>query len=96
MRAWLSKLRRVFRRAGIADALVLKDCLVLAVVGIVAGVPLVVAGGRAASAVLFGVGSADPRAFSIAASILTCVAAAGLIPALRASRIQPTDALRHE
>lgn len=76
MRAWLSKLRRVFRRAGIADALVLKDCLVLAVVGIVAGVPLVVAGGRAASAVLFGVGSADP--------------------ALRASRIQPTDALRHE
>jgi predicted permease len=83
--------------SGNVRSLVLKDSLVLAIVGIVVGVPLVIAGGRAVSAVLFGVGSADPRAFSIAAVVLMLVAAAaGLIPALRASRIQPTDALRHD
>jgi ABC-type antimicrobial peptide transport system permease subunit len=43
---------------------------------------------------LFGVGAAEVRVF---VAILVVVAAtAALIPAIRASRIHPSDALRHE
>ena len=45
-------------------------------------------------AMLFGVGAAEVRVF---VAILVVVAAtAALIPAIRASRIHPSDALRHE
>ena len=83
--------------AGGVRGMVLKDALLLALVGIVTGVPLTIAGARGASAILFRVSIADQRIFLAAAAILATVAVtAGLVPAVRASRIHPSDALRHD
>ena len=52
---------------------------------------------RFAKSMLFGVTPADPAAFALAACALTAaILAAGFLPALRASRIDPLSALRHE
>ncbi len=46
---------------------------------------------------LFGVTASDPVAFAGAAMLLAAVAfIASLVPALRAARIDPITALRHE
>jgi ABC-type antimicrobial peptide transport system permease subunit len=83
--------------AGGVRALVLRGSLLMALAGIAVGIPLTIAGARAASAMLFGVGATDWRIFTIAAGILVIAAAAsGFIPAHRASRIHPSDALRHD
>ena len=52
---------------------------------------------RVLSGMLFGVSSRDPLTFvSIALLLLTVALAAALVPALRASRVNPVVALRHE
>jgi len=49
------------------------------------------------SRILFGVKATDPLTFAVVAAVLTAVAlTASLIPALRAMRVDPTVALRHE
>ena len=62
-------------------------------IGVLAAIGVV----RAVEALLFGVSSYDPRAF-LAAVVALCVvaAAAGYLPARRASRIAPMTALRDE
>jgi ABC-type antimicrobial peptide transport system permease subunit len=77
--------------------LVLQESSFLALAGIAIGIPLTIAGARAAAAVLFGVGAFDWRVYTFAAAGLMLVAAAaGIIPANKASRVDPSDALRHE
>jgi ABC-type antimicrobial peptide transport system permease subunit len=50
---------------------------------------------RFANSVLFGVTSTDPTALALAAGALAAATvAAGLLPALRAARIDPMTALR--
>jgi ABC-type antimicrobial peptide transport system permease subunit len=58
---------------------------------------MVVAVSRLLSGLLFGVAPADPAALSVAVILLVGVAAiAGVVPAWRASRVDPLVALRCE
>jgi ABC-type antimicrobial peptide transport system permease subunit len=51
--------------------------------------------GRAMRGILFGVGTIDPLAFSIVATLLLCASVlACIIPALRAASVDPMTALR--
>jgi len=77
--------------------LVMRESLFLVVIGIAAGIPMTVAGGRLVSSMLFGVRAADPLSLSAAVALLAMVAAlAGYLPARRASFVDPMTALRHE
>jgi ABC-type antimicrobial peptide transport system permease subunit len=63
------------------------------IIGLVAG--LIV--GRVAETLLFGVAGTDPWVLTAAALVvLATVFSAGAIPAFRASRVAPMEALRYE
>jgi len=82
---------------GEALALVLRQGLMLALAGIGIGVALAFGAARLLSSLLYGVSSTDPAAFLVAAALLFVSAlAASLIPARRAARIDPMEALRCE
>ena len=67
------------------------------VVGGVVGIALAVALGRAAQSLLFGIEGYDPVVLAGVAILLSGIAlGAALIPARRASRVDPMDALRYE
>ena len=84
------------RRSGVLK-LVLKEGVVLAVIGALIGVGGAYLVGRAMQSTLYGVGAMDASAFGIVAAILLVAALlACLFPAWRASRVEPLDALRHE
>jgi putative ABC transport system permease protein len=69
----------------------------LALVGVVVGIAAAFAFARAIASFLFGVKSWDPAVFVGAPAVLTLVALlAAWIPARRASRVNPNDALRYE
>ena len=77
--------------------LVLKEGTILAVTGGLIGLLGAYLVGRAMETTLYGVPALDLRAFGAVFGLLLLAAwAACLIPALRASRIEPLDALRHE
>ncbi|MGH9667263.1 MAG: FtsX-like permease family protein, partial [Bryobacteraceae bacterium] len=83
------------RRNGLS--LVMREVVLLTVAGVEAGMLGAVAAGRAIQTLLFGVGGADWEVFTVAPAVLAAVAlCAGLLPALRASRIEPLEALRHD
>lgn len=69
----------------------------IAAVGGVAGIIVAVATTRVLQSLLFAVNPTDPATFgAIVAVLVICVTAASWIPARRAARIQPTEALRQE
>jgi ABC-type antimicrobial peptide transport system permease subunit len=77
--------------------LVLREVAILLIPGCAAGCIAAVGLTRYASSMLFGVTPTDPVAFALAACALAIATlAAGFVPALRASRIHPMAALRHE
>ena len=66
-------------------------------VGLLAGLALAVVSGELLSSLLFGVKPSDPLIFGLVALFLAAVALpACYIPARRAVRIEPTQALRDE
>ena len=76
---------------------VLRESMVLVLLGLAAGIPVVLALSRPTSAMLFGVTAQDPATIAGASAVLIVVAfAAGFLPAWRASRVDPMVALRHE
>jgi putative ABC transport system permease protein len=78
-------------------AMVLADALRLVGVGVVAGLALSLMTVRFLSSELHDISTTDPMSIGIAILVLTASAvAAGLIPALRASRVSPIAALRAE
>jgi len=77
--------------------MVLRQVGVMTLIGGVVGIAGAIGLGRAASSLLFQLQGYDPAVIIIAAASLTIVAfGAGLLPALRASRIDPMAALRYE
>jgi len=77
--------------------LVLKQGLALAAVGVVLGLLAALALTRLLQAQLLGVTSTDPPTFvAVALGLLAVATLATLVPALRATRVNPTEALRYE
>jgi predicted permease len=77
--------------------LVLREALTLLSIGVVMGIPVALASTRLLQSLLFGLTPADPSSLTMAMLMLVGVAAlAALLPACRASRIDPMCALRHE
>ncbi len=90
---------RIALGAGRADALrlVLRGGMTPAVLGTAVGLGAALALTRIMDALLFGVGSADlPTYLGVAAALLVVAAAACLVLAVRATRIDPVGALRSE
>ena len=84
-------------RGGNIAWMILRETLTLVVLGLVIGVPTALFAARFISAQLFGLQPADPAALIGAAVVLTFVALlAGFVPARRASRVNPLNALRYE
>jgi predicted permease len=77
--------------------LVLRQGLGLALVGVSIGLVLALALARAIRAVLYGVTSTDYLTLVLVSALLFAVVfVATYIPALRATQVDPVDALRHE
>jgi len=77
--------------------MVLRHTALLAGIGIALALPLTFGLGRAIQSQLYGVSPADFRVIAVSAILLALVsAAAGYFPALRATRVDPLTALRHE
>ena len=77
--------------------MIVRDGLAIAVPGVLIGAACAWAAARLVRAQLYGIAPDDPRTLLAAAAILLATAlAASLIPALRASRVTPVDALREE
>jgi predicted permease len=77
--------------------MVMKEVIVLVGLGVVIGVPLAVGLSQLIQNQLFGLAPHDPLTLisaTLALAGISCLA--GFIPALRASRIAPTQALRYE
>src|SRR5438128_2655092 len=83
--------------SGDVVAMILRESTLLVLCGVVTGTAIAALLTRFIEKFLYGVTRTDPAMTALAATLLIGVAlvAAG-IPALRAARVQPTNALRHE
>lgn len=78
-------------------SLIMRQGIAPVLLGAAFGVALAILGGRLARSLLFGVSTHDPVVMASSAAILSVVGiCACLVPAWRAAKIQPTDALRFE
>ena len=77
--------------------LILREAVLLVLIGVVVGLPIVFAATRFASTLLFGLTPTDPLSLTLAGVLLFAVALfAGYIPARRATKVDPLVALRYE
>jgi predicted permease len=79
------------------EGLVLGESLRLAAIGIPIGLAALAAGARLASSMLLGVTPLDPLAYALSAvGVIALALAAAWLPARRATRVDPMEALRAE
>jgi predicted permease len=77
--------------------LVLRDGMVLALIGVAVGVGVAIFASRVMAGLLHEVSALDPLTFSVVGVVLAAVAfAASLVPAWRATRVDPVIALKAE
>jgi putative ABC transport system permease protein len=77
--------------------MIAREAGMLVAVGLLVGAGLAIAASQTARTLLFGVRPGDPLSLAMAAASFGAIAAlASLIPAMRASRVEPTIALREE
>jgi ABC-type antimicrobial peptide transport system permease subunit len=77
--------------------MVMREVLTLIAIGVAVGVPAALLLTRVVKSQLYGLEAHDPWTLGLATGLLAMVAcAAGYIPALRASRVDPMRALRYE
>jgi ABC-type antimicrobial peptide transport system permease subunit len=77
--------------------MVLREVFVLAAVGLAISVPTALGASKLVESFLFGMKPNDPLALTLAMiTLLSAALLAGYFPARKASRIDPTIALRHE
>ncbi len=84
-------------RAGNIVRLVLRESLRMTLLGISIGAVVALIGGRFLQALLFDASAWDPALLAaVVGSLITVAIAAGLLPAWRANRVDPMEALRAE
>jgi macrolide transport system ATP-binding/permease protein len=84
------------QRSGVV-LMVLREVLLLAVVGLAIGMSTALATSKFVGSLLYGVKSNDPLALTVAVlTLLSAALLAGYVPAWKASRIDPMTAVRHE
>ena len=84
-------------RRGQVRGMILKEAGWLAGIGVVCGVAVALWLGQLTKAMLYGLQPTDPASLVGGAVLLLGVALlAGWVPAMRASRVEPMEALRHE
>jgi predicted permease len=77
--------------------LMLRQAVVVTSVGVAGGIALTIAGGKAASSLVYGVEPLDPVSLAAAAVMISVVTGlAAYLPARRAARLEPVSALRSE
>ena len=77
--------------------LVLRQGLGWSLVGLALGVGGAIAGGRLLTRMLYGVTSLDATTYvSVSAGLLAVVVAACLVPAMRATKVDPLTSIRAE
>jgi predicted permease len=77
--------------------LVMRESMVLVVVGVLIGAAIALGTGRFVATLLFGLPPTDPASLAAAVAVMVSVAAlAGFLPARRASRVDPMVALRYD
>jgi len=84
-------------RAATVLGLIMRESMWLVVSGVAIGLLLAVAAGRLIASQLFGLTPTDATTLLLATALMVAVsAAAGYLPARRASRVDPNEALRYE
>jgi ABC-type antimicrobial peptide transport system permease subunit len=77
--------------------MVLRDGVLLIVLGVAIGLPLSLAASRISASILYGVKPNDPLTFMFTIAVLLATGVlAAFIPARRAAAVEPMEALRHE
>jgi putative ABC transport system permease protein len=75
----------------------MRQALLLACIGVPLGIAVAAAGAKIVSGFLAGVSATDPISFALSVAVIVAVSfLAAYVPARRAVRIDPVEALRYE
>jgi predicted permease len=82
---------------GVVVRMILREVLLLALTGLALGMVVAISTSKYVGSLLYGIRHNDPLSLALAViSLLAVATLAGLVPALKASRIDVVSAIRHE